>query len=44
VYYVEVKRDGAWTLVGQYATRRQADLIAADYRSRGETVRVVRER
>lgn len=37
---VEVNRDGDWQLVGQYNTRKQANLIAADYRSRGETARV----
>lgn len=42
-YYLEAWRNGAWTLVGQYPTRRQADLIAADYRRRGERVRVTTE-
>jgi len=43
MYCVEVNRGDGWTVVGQYPTRRAADLIAADYRNRGERVRVVRD-
>jgi hypothetical protein len=43
VYYVEVYRGGNWILVGQYRTRGEADRIARDYRSHGETARVVAE-
>ena len=39
-FYLEVKRNGEWTLVGQYPTQRQAELIAADYRNHGEIVRI----
>lgn len=39
--YLEVYRNGEWNLVGQYSTRKQAELIAADYRSRGEKTRIV---
>ena len=42
MFCVEVYRDG-WMVVGQYPTRRAADAIAADYRSRGERVRVVKD-
>lgn len=41
MYYLEVLRNGRWNLVGQYASREQAEIIAADYRSRGETTRIV---
>ena len=40
IYVVEVYRDGEWHIVGQYEVKRQADAIAADYRSRGERARI----
>ena len=40
MYYVEVYRDGRWTLVGQYPDRASAKKIAADYRTLGEKARV----
>ncbi len=43
MFYLEVYRDGGWHLVGQYRDRKQANLIAADYRSRGEKVRITVE-
>lgn len=43
MYCVEVYRDYGWHIVGQYATRTEADRIARDYRTRGETARVVDE-
>lgn len=43
MYYVEVLRQDGWTIVGQYHTRKQANLIARDYRSRGEKARVTHE-
>ncbi len=41
-HVVEVHRGDGWTIVGQYPSRRQAEMIAEDYRSRGETVRAIR--
>ena len=43
MYYLEVYRDETWCLVGQYTTRKQAEIIARDYRSRGELARVRHE-
>lgn len=43
MYYLEIDRGEGWWLVGQYATRREAETIARDYRSRGVRARVVRE-
>jgi len=43
MFVLELWRNGGWHIVGQYASRKQANLIAADYRSRGERVRVVKE-
>lgn len=43
MYELWARRSGEWNFVGAYHTRRQADLIAADYRSRGEIVKIVHE-
>lgn len=40
MFCVEKWIDGGWHIVGQYNTRKQANAIASDYRSRGEKVRV----
>ena len=42
-YILQVYRDGGWHIVGQYASRRQAQLIADDYRAHGERTRIVTE-
>jgi hypothetical protein len=41
-YILWVHRDGEWHLVGQYPTRQQANLIAADYRNRGEKIKITK--
>lgn len=36
MYEVVVKRNGEWTIVGQYTDKRSAQNIAKDYRKHGE--------
>ena len=43
MWYVEVRRDNRWSLVGVYETERQATLIAKSYRAQGEKARVVQD-
>ena len=40
MYQVWVLRENDWCIVGQYRTRQEADMIRADYQSRGETAEV----
>ncbi len=44
MYYLHVWRNGEWQLIGQYPDRKAASRIAADYRRRGERVKVTSER
>lgn len=43
MYLLQVNFGDGWTIVGQYPDRESAERIAADYRSRGERVRVVKD-
>jgi transposase-like protein len=40
MYELWVKRAGEWHIIGQYSTRKQAEIIRDDYVNRGEIAEV----